>query len=84
MIALAWFKGHLPCTLACLLHYGCVMEENNCQVWQCALWKKNCRHDYISKAAIEKHNLIAAAYVELWSKGNTEKNSVWLDHKMDV
>jgi hypothetical protein len=35
--------------------------------------EKNCRHDYISKAAIEKHNLIAAAYVELWSKGNTEK-----------
>ena len=31
------------------------------------------RHDYISKAAIEKHNLIAAAYVELLSKGNTEK-----------
>ena len=35
--------------------------------------EKICRHDYISKAAIEKHNLIAAAYAELWSKGNTEK-----------
>jgi len=35
--------------------------------------KKIWRHDYISKAAIEKHNLIAAAYMELWLKENTKK-----------
>ena len=44
--------------------------------------KKNWRHDYISKAAIEKHNLIAAAYMELWLKENTEKNSAGSDYKM--
>ena len=31
------------------------------------------RHDYISKVAIEKHNLVAATYMELWLKENTEK-----------
>ena len=80
MIALAWFID-LPCTLACSLHYGCVMEKIIAKLDNVHC-EKNERHDYISKAAIEKHNLIAAAYMELWLKENTKKNSAWSDYKM--